>query len=282
MKDWSFLCHQYKSGFKNIVGLSIINVEQFFYRSWKSHSLMLSFFSDNPDRLLEIHADHPIQSMCLFLWYYMPKQPRLCCCKRLIYGSYCKWTKKKKTLFLVQSIYKKPYNSNWKTKIIQNKSVSWASVLRTLYCQKHSLICLYTHMNLSDIPFLIHRVYIDVGLPFAAMTASTLLGKLSTRFRSVLMGIFNHSSRSALWGQTLMLDEKAWLAVSALIHPKSVLLGCRPVKFFHTKLTHSCLYGPCFVHWCSVKWEQEGAIPKLFPQSWEHEIVQNLLVYWSI
>ena len=39
-----------------------------------------------------------------------------------------------------------------------------------------------------------------------------------------------------------MLDEKAWLTVSILrtLH--------RPVKFFHTKLTHPCLNGPCFVH----------------------------------
>ena len=28
----------------------------------------------------------------------------------------------------------------------------------TLYCQKYSLICLDSHMNLSDIPFLIHGV----------------------------------------------------------------------------------------------------------------------------
>ncbi|KAK3513131.1 hypothetical protein QTP70_003769 [Hemibagrus guttatus] len=52
---------------------------------------------------------------------------------------------------------------------------------------------------------------------------------------------------------------------------------CRTVKFLHTKLTHPCLYGPCFVHWCAVMLEQEGVIPKLFPQSWEHEIVQNVL-----
>ncbi|KAK3558422.1 hypothetical protein QTP86_018020 [Hemibagrus guttatus] len=48
----------------------------------------------------------------------------------------------------------------------------------------------------------------------------------------------------------LMLDEKAWLTVSALIHPKGVL---------------------------SVMLEQEGVIPKLFPQSWEHKIAQNVL-----
>ena len=52
-------------------------------------------------------------------------------------------------------------------------------------------------MNASGIPFLNHRIYYDVGPPFAAITASTLLGRLSTRFRSVFMGIFDHSSRSA-------------------------------------------------------------------------------------
>ncbi|KAK3533131.1 hypothetical protein QTP70_008806 [Hemibagrus guttatus] len=57
---------------------------------------------------------------------------------------------------------------------------------------------------------------------------------------------------------------------------------CRPVKFLHTKLNHPCLYGPCFVHWCAVMLEQEVAIPKLFPQSWEHEIVQNVLVFISV
>ena len=30
--------------------------------------------------------------------------------------------------------------------------------VRTLYCQKYSLTCLDSHMDLSDIPFLIHRV----------------------------------------------------------------------------------------------------------------------------
>ena len=32
------------------------------------------------------------------------------------------------------------------------------SNIHTLYCQKYSLTCLDSHMNLSDIPFLIHRV----------------------------------------------------------------------------------------------------------------------------
>ena len=80
-----------------------------------------------------------------------------------------------------------------------------------------------------------------------------------------------------------MLDEKARLTVSTLIHPKvfcrvEVRTLCRPVKFLQTKLARPYLYGPCFVHWCAVMLEQEGAIPKLFPQSWEYEIVQNVLV----
>ncbi|KAK3539487.1 hypothetical protein QTP70_009051 [Hemibagrus guttatus] len=54
-------------------------------------------------------------------------------------------------------------------------------------------------------------------------------------------------------------------------------LECRPVKFLHTKLAHPCLYEPCFVHWCTVMLKQAGAIPKLLPRSWEHEIVQNVL-----
>ena len=96
----------------------------------------------------------------------------------------------------------------------------------TLCCQKYSLICLYTHMNLSDIPLLIHRVWYDVGPPFEAITALTLLGKLSQKSLVVcLWEILTILSEAHLWGQTLMLDEKAWLAVSALIHPKGVLSG---------------------------------------------------------
>lgn len=55
-------------------------------------------------------------------------------------------------------------------------------------------ICLYMQMNLNDIPFLIHRVSCGVGSPFAAITASALLGRLSIRFN---VGIVEHPSRSA-------------------------------------------------------------------------------------
>lgn len=40
------------------------------------------------------------------------------------------------------------------TAIIPHES---QAMIYTLYCKKYLLICLNTHMNLSDLPFLIHR-----------------------------------------------------------------------------------------------------------------------------
>ena len=71
-------------------------------------------------------------------------------------------------------------------------SCSLKPKIDTLYCQKYLLICLDLHINISAIPFLIdwrhtepYGVQYDVSPPFATITASTLLGRLSTRFRSV-------------------------------------------------------------------------------------------------
>lgn len=77
---------------------------------------------------------------------------------------------------------------------------------------------LATHISFSDIPLLIHRVSYDISIPFTAITTLTLLGSLSTRLRSVY-GNSDHSSRSVF--MTLMLEEKAWLSVFTLIHPKA-------------------------------------------------------------
>ena len=102
---------------------------------------------------------------------------------------------------------------------------NWAdnlSIRYTLYCQKYSLTCFDSHANLIDIPFLIHRVKY-VSPPFAAITASTLLGRLFTGFRSVLWECLTILPEVHLWGHTLMLKGKAWLSVSALIHPKGLL-----------------------------------------------------------
>lgn len=52
-------------------------------------------------------------------------------------------------------------------------------------------------MHLSDTPSLNHRIYCGVAPPLAALTASTLLIRLSTRFRSLVEGILDHFSRTA-------------------------------------------------------------------------------------
>ena len=78
-------------------------------------------------------------------------------------------------------------------------------------------------MNFIGIPVLVCRVQYCVGSLFAAITALTLLGRPSTRFRSVSMGMFDHSSRRAFVRSDADVDEKSWLAVSTLIHPKGVL-----------------------------------------------------------
>ena len=154
-------------------------------------------------------------------------------------------------------------------------------VLLTLYCQKYLLICLYTHMNLSDIPFLIHRVY-DIGPPFAAITASTLLGKLSTKFRSVFMGIFDHSSSSAFVRSDTDVGPEglAHSLHSNSSQRSSIGLGsglCAGLSSSSTPNLLIHVFMDLALCTCVIL-EQEGVIPKLFPQSWEHEIVQNLLV----
>lgn len=60
----------------------------------------------------------------------------------------------------------------------------------TFHCHKYSLFSRHVHVKLSDIPFLILRDCQDVRPAFAAITASTLLWRLSARFRSVFVGNF--------------------------------------------------------------------------------------------
>lgn len=79
-------------------------------------------------------------------------------------------------------------------------------------------------MSLSDIPVLIHQVQHDAGRPFAARAASTLLGRLTTRWRS-WWAFSTILAEAHLWGHTRMLEEKAWLSVSAWIDPSGVLAG---------------------------------------------------------
>ena len=142
----------------------------------------------------------------------------------------------------------------------------------TLYCQKYSLTCLDSHMNLSDIPFLIHRVQSDVGPPFAAITASTLLGRLSTRFRSVFMGLLDHSSRS-ICEVTHWCWSRRPGSQSALIHPKvfygvEVRTLCRPVQFIHTRLFIHVFMDLALCTGAQSCWNRKGPSPNCSHKVW--------------
>lgn len=130
------------------------------------------------------------------------------------------------------------------------------------------MFCLHTRMSFSDIPLLIHRVSYDISIPFTAITTLTLLGSLSTRLRSVY-GNSDHSSRSVF--MTLMLEEKAWLSVFTLIHPKAFYqVEIRTLQASSSTPNSSLSMS---------LWTLLGAlVHSLLPQSWEHEVVWNQLL----
>jgi len=155
-----------------------------------------------------------------------------------------------------------------------------------LYCQTFWDACFYMHLNFNDIPFLINRVNMELVHPFAALTSSTLLGRPSTRFRSVFMGTFDHSSTSAFvrsgtdvgWkglACSLCSNSSQRYSIglrSGLCESQSSSSTPNSLNIFRDLALFT---GVPTVHWCFHK-------TKLFPQSWEHEIVQNVLVCWSI
>lgn len=68
------------------------------------------------------------------------------------------------------------------------------------------------------------------------------------------------------------------------IYPKGVLLNeartlWRAVMFVHNKLIQVGFYWTLLFTFIL---EKEGANPKLFAQSWGHEIVLNVLVWWNV
>ena len=122
--------------------------------------------------------------------------------------------------------------------------------------------------------------------PFAAITASTLLGKLSTRFRSVYGSFWPFFQkhicevRHWCWTESLAHSLRSNSSQRCSIGLRSGLCAGQSGSSTPNWLIHVFMD----LALCSgaVMLEQEGAIPKLFPQSWEHEMVQNLLVCWSI
>jgi len=97
-------------------------------------------------------------------------------------------------------------------------------------------------------------------LSWPTLTPSTLQGRLSTRYRSVFMGIFDHSSRSAFVRSGTDVGEKAWLAVSALINPKGVLSGWGQDS---VQASQAPPHQTCSSMSLWTLLEQEGVIPKL-------------------
>lgn len=101
----------------------------------------------------------------------------------------------------------------------------------------------------------LHSKYMDINMELSPLFSYNI-------FHSSRKGFCRNfaCSSSCLWGQALMLDEKAWLAVFFLDHPKGawwveVRALCGPLKFFHTKLIQPYLYRPWFVHCGTVMLE---------------------------
>ncbi|MED6295149.1 hypothetical protein CHARACLAT_028582 [Characodon lateralis] len=152
---------------------------------------------------------------------------------------------------------------------------------KTLYCQKYLLTCLDSHMNLSDIQFLSHRIQNPISPSFAAITASALQERLSTRFRSLFNGLFNHSSRSTFVRTDVDREGLALGLHSNLSQRCSVGLRCRcrPVNLINTKLSSMSLWT---IALCTVMLEEERGHLQTVHIKLEHGIVKGLLIRRSI
>lgn len=111
-------------------------------------------------------------------------------------------------------------------------------------------------MELRAIPLLTLWLQYDVGPPFAPITTSSLLGRLSTRLRGVLMGLFDNSFKSAL---VRSHTDVGWEGLALSLHCNSserCSIGFRAGLYADQSsssipLCHPCLHGTCFVQWCT-------------------------------
>ena len=152
---------------------------------------------------------------------------------------------------------------------------SFKQIIVPIHDQKYTDTC---SLNIS---FQNHGHYYGVGHPFAAITASTLLGRLSagTCFHSATRALVR--SRTDV-GRLRLGSQSPFQFIPKVFDGLEVRALCRPVKFFHTDLNKLFLCGPRFVHGGTVMLNQEKAFPKLLTQSWKHRIVKNVIVYRSI
>lgn len=108
-----------------------------------------------------------------------------------------------------------------------------------------------------------------------SVTASTFLERLSTRFRSVFIGIFDQSSKSTFMRSGTDVD---WEVLTRSLRSN---LSQR----FSIGLRSGLCLGQSWsstansLYWCAVMFNRKG--PSLILTNWEHEIVQNILC-WSI
>jgi hypothetical protein len=94
-------------------------------------------------------------------------------------------------------------------------------------------------------------INIDLVPPFAAITASTLLARLSTRCWNIAAGTCFHSTTRALVRLGTDVGRlglaRSWRSNSSqMFDGVEVRALCRPVKFFHSNLM-PFLYAPRFV-----------------------------------
>lgn len=78
----------------------------------------------------------------------------------------------------------------------------------------------------------------------AEKTSSTLL-RTFLNVQDCFLGIFDYSTKAHLFVETLMLDEKLWITISAQIYSEEVLS-------VQHKLNQPSLYEPCFLHLCAA------------------------------
>ena len=130
------------------------------------------------------------------------------------------------------------------------------------YLEKHYMIKYWrSHSKIMGINM-------ELVPPFAAITASTLLGMISTRCWNIAAGTCLHSTTSISevghWCRAIRPgSQSAFQFIPKSFDGVEVRALCRPVKFFHTNLNKPFLYGPRFVH-CQHCHAETG---KGFPQT---------------
>ena len=118
-------------------------------------------------------------------------------------------------------------------------------------------------------------------IPFAAITVSTLLGRLSTRCWNIAAGICFHSATRALVRSGTDVGQLGLVRSRHSNSSQRCSMGLRsglcrgqsssstPISTNHFCMDLAlCLYGPGI-----VMLKQERAFPKLLPQSWKHRII---------